>query len=330
MDVSLQDIAKDFDALPVVRGVNVVFRSGRVTALLGPSGSGKTTILNIIAGLIGPSAGRVLFGDEDVTSVPAELRRIGYVFQSHALFPHLTVAGNVEFPLRVRGVRRAVRKARALEALRMVELEGLAGRMVPTLSGGQRQRVALARALAAQPDVLLLDEPLSALDPALRGRIREELRLLLEPLSIPVVLVTHDQDDAFLLADHVVLLQAGQIAQEGTPEDVYLRPASEAVARFVGVANYLNDADGRNRLFRPEDVELVGLHDAADLVMRIERVHFLGDRRRLLGSDETGARIVVDVDKWHEASPGTTQRLRLRDPIQSVEQRGVLHERVGI
>ncbi|MGZ5906770.1 MAG: ABC transporter ATP-binding protein [Reyranella sp.] len=172
MDITLRGITKNFAQSAVLRGIDFVFPSGTVTVLLGPSGSGKTTLLNIVAGLVPASGGRVLFGGKDVTAVPAEARRIGYVFQNHALFPHLTVSGNVEFPLRVRGVPRGERRQRARDALAIVEMAGFAERDIATLSGGQRQRVAIARALVANPDVLLLDEPLSALDPQLRERIR--------------------------------------------------------------------------------------------------------------------------------------------------------------
>jgi ABC-type Fe3+/spermidine/putrescine transport system ATPase subunit len=326
MDITLQGICKSFGANEVLRDIDVVFRSGTVTALLGPSGSGKTTLLNIVAGLVPVSAGRVLFGADDVTSLAAEARRIGYVFQNHALFPHLTVAGNVEFPLRVRGIATPERRRRALDALAIVELDHLAGRNVTTLSGGQRQRVALARALVADPDILLLDEPLSALDPQLRDRIRDELNTLLEPLPVPVVLVTHDQHDAFVLADQVVLLQAGQIAQAGTSEDIYLRPHNDLVARFVGVANYVTDASGQRLLFRPEDVEPVGPYDAADLVLQVDRVQFLGDRQRLVGRAPDGEPMAVDVDKHGRYAPGITLRLRLRAAAQhAVTSRAARH-----
>lgn len=312
MDITLQGICKSFGTNEVLGGIDVVFRSGTVTALLGPSGSGKTTLLNIVAGLVPVTSGRVLFGAEDVTHQAAETRRIGYVFQNHALFPHLTVAGNVEFPLRVRGVAKSERQRRAAEALAIVELDHLSARNVATLSGGQRQRVALARALVANPDVLLLDEPLSALDPQLRDRIRDELSALLEPLPVPVVLVTHDQHDAFVLADQVVLLHAGRIVQAGTSEDIYLRPQNDVVARFVGIANYLTDGAGRRRLFRPEDAEPVGPFEAADLVLRIERVQFLGDRLRLIGCAANGDPIAVDTHKHGDYAAGAVVRLHLR------------------
>lgn len=312
MDVTLQGVIKHYQGSAVVCGVDLTLRSGEVTALLGPSGSGKTTLLNIIAGLVEPTEGRVVFGSSDVTPVPAEMRKVGYVFQNHALFPHLTVAGNVEFPLRMRGVRKAERKARALDTLQIVELEALAGRPIATLSGGQRQRVALARALVADPDVLLFDEPLSALDPALRGRIRNELRQLLEPLSVPVVLVTHDQEDAFVLADQIAVLLAGVVAQVGTPEDVYLRPAGDHVAQFVGIANYLRRENASGLFYRPEDVEPVLTHEEADLTLNVERVQFLGDRRRLLGKDADGQKVVADIDRRQSAAAGDSVRLRLK------------------
>jgi ABC-type Fe3+/spermidine/putrescine transport system ATPase subunit len=312
MDVRLQDVTKCFGDTPLLGKTNLLFKSGAVTALLGPSGSGKTTLLNIIAGLVAPSSGTVIFGKRDVTNEPAETRQVGYVFQNHALFPHLSVAGNVEFPLRVRGMGRSERRTRARDALKMVEIAALAEQSVVTLSGGQRQRVALARALVAEPDVLLLDEPLSALDPALRRRIREELRSLLEPLPVPVVLVTHDQEDAFVLADEIIVLLEGRIAQNGSPQEVYLQPATEEVARFVGPANYLPDQSGVVRMVRPEDFQPVGHDQAADVTIRVERVQFLGDRWRLLGRDSEGRAIVSDVDKWHDVASGSLIRLRIR------------------
>ncbi|SJZ89431.1 putative spermidine/putrescine transport system ATP-binding protein [Enhydrobacter aerosaccus] len=313
MDITLRDIRKTFGHTDVLRGINLTFRSGTVTVLLGPSGSGKTTLLNIVAGLVPATGGHVLFGGQDVTALPVEARHIGYVFQSHALFPHLTAAGNVEFPLRVRGVGRGERRQRARDALAIVEMAHLAERDVSTLSGGQRQRVAIARALVANPDVLLLDEPLSALDPQLRDRIREELRALLEPLPVPVVLVTHDQHDAFVLADQVVLLHGGEVAQLGTPQDLYLRPANETVARFLGIASYLADDEGNRRLVRPEDLELAADDGPCDVVLRIERVQFLGDRQRVTGSTPDGdAPIIVDVSKAARVAAGELARFRIR------------------
>lgn len=232
MQVEVVEVRKTFGQNQVLKGITTAFRAGRVTALLGPSGSGKTTLLNIIAGLLEPTAGQVLFGGNDVTLLAAEKRRVGLVFQNHALFPHLSAFGNVEFGLKVRGIKPSERRERVMAALRMVELEQLADSRVATLSGGQRQRIALARALVIEPEILLLDEPLSALDVELRKRIREELRSLLAPLRVPTVLVTHDRDDAFVMADDVVLMLDGEIVQQGSPEDMYRRPASAKAASF--------------------------------------------------------------------------------------------------
>ena len=312
MKISLVDVGKTFGKTPVLSGIDLTFEAGEVTALLGPSGSGKTTVLNIIAGLVDASSGRVLVGSQDVTDLPVEVRSVGYVFQSHALFPHLTVAGNVEFPLRVRGLDRRARRARAMEVLDMVELAALADRPISTLSGGQRQRVAIARSLAADPTILLLDEPLSALDPDLRGRIRVELRGLLDRLNIPTVLVTHDRDDAFVLADRIVLLQGGRIVQDGTPEEVYSRPVNEDAARLLGAANRIRIGDG-HRLCRPEDLVVTDDDSSAHVTIKIDRVQFLGAHRRAIGRCERGEPIVVDLPRERRCLAGSTLRLRLRN-----------------
>lgn len=320
MDISLVDVAKTFGPNQVLSGIELTFHAGEITALLGPSGSGKTTLLNIIAGLVPATSGRVLVGARDVTALPVEARSVGYVFQAHALFPHLTVGGNVEFPLRVRGVSRRARRERAFEVLDMVELAGLAGRPIATLSGGQRQRVAIARALAADPAILLLDEPLSALDPDLRGRIRLELRGLLDRLNIPTVLVTHDRDDAFVLSNRIVLLQGGRIIQDGTPEEVYRQPVDEDAARLLGAANRVL-IQGRYRLCRPEDLVIAGEDEPAHLTITVDRVHFLGAHRRVVGRSEGGEAIVTDLPGQLRCLAGSTLRLRLRDLDEPAEPR---------
>ena len=203
-------------------------------ALLGPSGCGKTTTLRIVAGLERPDRGRVLVEDRDVTGLPPYARRMGVVFQSYALFPHMSVLGNVAFGLRMQRVAAAERRRRAEAALELVGLGGLGARSPRNLSGGQQQRVAVARALAIEPDVLLLDEPLSALDAKLRDELRIELRTLQRRLGATAVFVTHDQAEALALADQVAVMQAGVVAQLGPPEDVFERPATPFVAEFVG------------------------------------------------------------------------------------------------
>jgi ABC-type Fe3+/spermidine/putrescine transport system ATPase subunit len=310
MDVTLEGLTKHFGTQEVLRDIDLQFTGGEVTALLGPSGSGKTTLLNMIAGMVAPSRGRVLMGGRDVTALPIEARNVGYVFQSHALFPHLDVAGNVGFALRVRGVGRRERRRRTEEMLAFVDLPGFEARAIETLSGGQRQRVAIARALAAEPTILLLDEPLSALDPELRARLRQELRALLERLRVPTVLVTHDRDDAFILADRVVLLHQGSIVQQGAPEQVYRHPVSEEAARLLGAANRLPG----DKLCRPEDLAIATAGEQALVTMHVERVLFLGAHWRVTGRGPDGSPIIADLADTQGCIPGEALRLRLRTP----------------
>src|SRR5688572_16984937 len=234
--VGLEGVAKRFGDVPVVRDISLDVADGELVALLGPSGSGKTTLLRLIAGFELPDAGRITLAGRDVTALDALHRRCGMVFQHYALFPHLTVAGNVGYGLAGERLSRGDVGVRVREALALVDLDGLQDRPVTALSGGQQQRVALARALAPRPAVLLLDEPLSNLDPSLRERTRHELRELVRRIGITTILVTHEQEEAFELADRVALLMSGGLVQVGAPEDLYAAPASAAVARFVGRA----------------------------------------------------------------------------------------------
>jgi putative spermidine/putrescine transport system ATP-binding protein len=224
---------------PAVDELSLALPKGALLALLGPSGCGKTTTLRLIAGLERADGGRVLVGDRDVTPLPPEARNMGVVFQSYALFPHMTAAGNVGFGLETRGLPRAERQARVAEALAMVGLANLADRKPRALSGGQQQRVALARALAIRPELLLLDEPLSALDAQLRDGVREEIRALQQRLGTTTVFVTHDQAEALAMADLVAVMDRGKLEQLGTPEDLFERPATPFVASFVGRSSRL-------------------------------------------------------------------------------------------
>lgn len=226
---------------------DLTVRAGELVALLGPSGSGKSTLLAAVAGMLAPTAGSITLGGRDLLALPAERRGLGMVFQDYALWPHMRVEGNVRFPLARRRVPRREARERALGALRRVGLAGFERRRPSELSGGQQQRVALARAIVAEPELLLLDEPLSALDPDTRAGVRAELATLLRDLGITTVLVTHDRDDAFELADRVAVLLEGRVAQVGTPEAVFERPASLEVARFLGlnVLRGTSDRPGR-------------------------------------------------------------------------------------
>jgi putative spermidine/putrescine transport system ATP-binding protein len=233
--LALADVTRRFSGgRPAVDGVSLELARGELLALVGASGSGKTTTLRIAAGYELPDAGRVLLDGRDITAVPPQGRGFGMVFQHYALFPHLTVEENVAFGLEARGVRKAERLARARETLAGVGLGGAGRRAVQALSGGEQQRVALARALVIEPRVLLLDEPLSNLDPTLRESTREELRAMLHRLQVTALFVTHDQEDAFAVADRVALLRQGRLLQVGTSEELYDRPASRAVAEFIG------------------------------------------------------------------------------------------------
>jgi putative spermidine/putrescine transport system ATP-binding protein len=232
--VGVHGVAKTYGGSTVLEEVALEMRRGEFVALLGPSGCGKTTLLRIVAGLVAPDRGTVRIDGRDVTGLPAHRRNLGVVFQSYALFPHLSVAENVAFGLRVRGASGAERRNRVAECLALVRMEALADRSVRGLSGGQQQRVALARALAIRPDVLLLDEPLAALDRKLREAVQVELRQLLRRLGITSIFVTHDQDEALVLADRIGVMQAGRMIQLSTPAELYERPGSRFVLDFVG------------------------------------------------------------------------------------------------
>jgi putative spermidine/putrescine transport system ATP-binding protein len=235
--VDLRNVVKDYAGHRALTGVNLSMAPGEFIALLGPSGCGKTTVLRALSGLENITEGRILIDGQDVSSVPVNKRDIGMVFQAYSLFPHLTVVQNVEFGLRMRRVDVASRRIRAAEALEMVGLGHLGARYAHQLSGGQQQRVALARALVTRPRVLLLDEPLSALDAKVRVQLRDEIRRIQTDLGITTLFVTHDQEEALAVADRVAVMRDGNIEQVGTPEDLYTKPATSFVATFVGLSN---------------------------------------------------------------------------------------------
>ena len=342
--IELRGCAKTFEGgNRALQPIDLSIGAGETLVLLGPSGCGKTTTLRLIAGLERPDpGGRVLFGDSDVTALPIEQRHVGMVFQSYALFPNMTVAGNIGYGLKIRRLSVAEIDARVGEMLQMMRIEALAPRRVDQLSGGQRQRVALARALAVRPRALLLDEPLTALDARLRDTLRAEIDALLRRLHITTVYVTHDQAEAMALGDRVAVMDHGRIAQIGTPREIYRRPASRFVAEFIGTMNRLAgrwDGDsflcaagriagaaGRiprtaagseavEIMFRPEHVHVVDEGEPADdgLVGTVSSVLFHGDRTRLLVDVENPRALVVDSAAHREYHRG--ERLRLRvDP----------------
>ncbi|MFZ5789434.1 MAG: ABC transporter ATP-binding protein [Pseudomonadota bacterium] len=277
--IEVDGLEKSFGPVKAVAGVTFDIRENEFFALLGPSGCGKTTLLRILAGFEAPDRGRVTLDGKDLIAIPANRRPINMMFQSYALFPHMTVEGNVAYGLEMEGVRGAELKRRTAEALAMVQLEAVAGRKPHLLSGGQRQRVALARALVKRPRLLLLDEPLAALDKKLRDQMRLELKRLQHETGITFLIVTHDQEEALVMADRIALMNQGRIAQLGTPRQLYEEPASRFVADFIGLMNLIEGrtaagglaADGLGRVL-PAPVEGVPVGTAAALAIRPERV----------------------------------------------------------
>ena len=269
--INLRGVAKSFAGTAVLHDINLEIADGEFFTMLGPSGSGKTTILRMVAGFESPDRGAIeLFGDE-VTQRPAHLRPVNTVFQDYALFPHMDVITNVQYGLRVAKVARAERERRAREVLAMVRLEGFEHRRPAQLSGGQRQRVALARAIVNEPKVLLLDEPLGALDLKLRQEMQVELKAIQRRLGITFLFVTHDQEEAMAMSDRIAIMNKGVIEQVGSPREIYERPASPFVASFIGTSNVLA-REGRSVLVRPERLRVF----PADEVMPSDSDHEAG------------------------------------------------------
>jgi sulfate transport system ATP-binding protein len=323
MSVEVSEVEKHFGPRAEVAAVNRVSfsaPSGRLTALLGPSGSGKSTLLRLIAGLETPDAGKVAIDGDDVTRTLARDRGIGFVFQNYALFGHMTVAENIGFGLSVRKRPRSEIDARVNQLLALVQLEGYGKRHPAELSGGQRQRVALARAMAMSPRVLLLDEPFGALDARVRAELREWVLALHQQTRVTTLLVTHDQEEAFELAEHVVLLHEGKVAQAGTPHELYDRPANPFVASFLGGANVLGgrihegraevgasslasppglpDGSSIQAFVRPHDVRVRRLDAARDVAVgRVERLVRIGGYVKLMLELPGGDSLSVQMSK---------------------------------
>ena len=272
-DIRLEAISKHYGAFKAADNVDLAVAQGEFVTILGPSGSGKTTLLSLIAGLNQPSTGRILIGGRDVTGSSPQQRNVGLVFQSYALFPHMSVFDNVAFPLRVRKTPADALRRKVMAALELVQLHGLAGRRPAQLSGGQQQRVALARAFVFEPDILLLDEPLGALDRKLREELQVELKQLQRRLGVTTILVTHDQEEALSLSDRVMVLDRGQVQQIAAPQEAYLRPANRFVADFLGIANFVPLPGGREGVIRPERIRLAA---AGGLPAQVVEAVYLG------------------------------------------------------
>ncbi len=307
LSVTLREVRKNYGAVAAVDGVSLEIAQGEFFFLLGPSGCGKTTLLRMIAGFVEPDGGEIRFGDKLMNDVPPHRRNTGMVFQNYALWPHMSVSENVAYGLELRKLPAAERKRKVGEALELVQMTGLEARRPNELSGGQQQRVALARALVIQPDVLLLDEPLSNLDAKLRLEMRQELRRIHEQTKVTTIYVTHDQKEALSLAQRVAVMKGGRVQQVGTPRDVYIRPANPFVMEFIGQANLLRGRAeplsatevtvdtpfGRIRALstlrgevtcciRPEAIVLGTAASVNCLTGRVKEVTYLGDQAQLV------------------------------------------------
>ncbi|MCG3178116.1 MAG: Sulfate/thiosulfate import ATP-binding protein CysA [Phycisphaerae bacterium] len=305
--LTVSQLSRSFGEVRAVDAMDLVVEPGEMFFLLGPSGCGKTTLLRMLAGFVTPDGGTIHLGDRDVTALPAHRRNCGMVFQNYALWPHMTVAQNIEFGLQVRRAPSAARRERVERMLQTVRMEGLGGRMPAQLSGGQQQRVALARALAIEPDLLLLDEPLSNLDAKLRVEMRAEILRICRATGVTTVYVTHDQKEALSMADRLAVVDRGRIVQIGPPREVYLRPRTKFVADFLGQTNFVAATvnavgGGRVRLAAAGLGELVGVHDGNGLSagsrvlcsIRPEVVQFVTDPAAG-GENRFDARLVESV-----------------------------------
>jgi ABC-type Fe3+/spermidine/putrescine transport system ATPase subunit len=326
--IEVTRLDKRFGHIEAVRNISFRLEPGQFLSLLGPSGCGKTTTLRLIAGFEQPSDGRISLGGRDITNLPARRRNIGMVFQSYALFPHLTAAENVAFGLHMRRVGRAERESRVARALDIVRMKGFGERLPKSLSGGQQQRIALARALVIEPDLLLLDEPLSALDLKLREEMRDEIHRIVGELGITTVFVTHDQGEALVLSDLVAVMNAGCIEQLDTPREVYRNPCTAFVADFIGGANVLRGradpanpctflvegglaltlpaplpADASALSIRPEDISLRP-KSAAGIEATVRRSRFLGNAFDYTVALAEGRTLIVRTDGYCSYAEG--------------------------
>ncbi|MEI6098013.1 MAG: ABC transporter ATP-binding protein [Alphaproteobacteria bacterium] len=305
--LTLSRLVKRYGAFEAVSGIDLEIRRGEFLTLLGPSGSGKTTLLMMIAGFQEATSGDILLDGTSITTTPAEKRNFGMVFQGYALFPHMSVADNIGYALSVRGRPKPEIAAKVAEMLDLVQLQGLEHRLPAQLSGGQQQRVALARALVFSPPVLLLDEPLGALDRKLRIEVQAQLKDLHRRVGTTFVYVTHDQDEALSMSDRVVIMRTGRIEQVGTPEELYTKPKTEFAASFLGKSNFLR-RDGRMWSVRPERIDLLA-KGAGRVQGRVKSLSYFGPLLKYQIETAEHGLLEVDVDAWRggAALPDGTQ-----------------------
>jgi putative spermidine/putrescine transport system ATP-binding protein len=326
--VELRGISKTFGTVKAADNVSLDIRSGEFITLLGPSGSGKTTVLRMIAGFEDPDSGTIHLGEDDITHLPPFDRDVNTVFQDYALFPHMTAQANVEYGLRTRKVPKEQRAKQAREAIAAVKLEHAADRLPHQLSGGQRQRIALARAMVLRPKVLLLDEPLGALDRQLREEMQVELKNIQRDVGITFIFVTHDQEEAMRMSDRIVIFNEGRVEQVGTPEEVYERPATRFVAGFLGAANIVTGESARKIFGRPTTVsirpERMRLHpptystagDEAAVAATVKEAAFVGANTVYVVDTDDGARL--SISRTNTQSPGHDDRFAAGDRVLAV------------
>lgn len=335
-DVQFKNITKHYGAEVALSNFSLNINSGELVSILGPSGCGKTTALRILAGFIEPTEGNLVVGGQDILNIPAAKRGYGMVFQSYSLFPNMTTFENIEFPLKLQKIDPASRVKRVDELLGLINMAEHANKFPHQLSGGQQQRIALARALALEPPILLLDEPLSALDATVRDQLRDEIRGLQKRLGITTVFVTHDQQEAMAISDRVAVMRSGQVEQLGSPKELYQNPKNSFVARFVGTSNQIKSSktggawkvlgstvsgpvefDTGIAYIRPEDIKVVPIFDGKAV---IEEISFLGSFVRVFVSVE-GSRVIADlqISQAEVLSIGQHVELTIRDANPLIE-----------
>ena len=319
LPISIGKITKKYGSTYALDHVDLEIKSGEFLTLLGPSGSGKTTLLTVLAGFTRPDGGSVKFGDAEMVCVPPHQRGVGMVFQNYALFPHMTVAENVAYPLKIRGVKGLQAQERVERSLEMVRLGGYGKRGIDQLSGGQKQRVALARAMVFEPRIMLMDEPLSALDKQLREHMQIELRQLHEKLGMTTVYVTHDQREALTMSDRIAVINFGRIMQLDTPRAIYERPLNKFVAEFIGESTFvpvqIEKGIARFSNFSFKTLHLDSRHGSALLMLRPERLKVLGEQEHLKAEfNEFSAQLV------HVVYQGESSLLEVKLPNEAVVQ----------
>ena len=292
--LEIKNIEKSFGKVEVLKGISMSIDRGEFVCFLGPSGCGKTTLLRIIAGLEEANAGDIILGEKNITKLSPAKRNLGMVFQSYALFPNMTAYKNIEFGLKSQGYKKDEIKEKIEKILELVDLTHVANKYPNEMSGGQQQRISLARAIALEPNILLLDEPLSALDAKVRENLRKEIKNIQKNMGITTIMVTHDQEEALTMADKIIVMNGGEVMQVGTPEEIYINPANRFVADFIGKINFLDDKNGDPLLIRPENLSYSKLSKDGYKNGKIIQIEFRGAFYRI-SLDLDGVEILLDI-----------------------------------